>query len=207
MSLFIVFEGEEGCGKSLQSGLLYEKLCALGVPAILNHEPGGTPLGEEISRLLKSNGDIEISPMAELLLFNASRSQLVGDIIRPALEKGQVVVCDRYTASTVVYQGYGRGLDMGMVKGTNDASTGGLAPDITFLLDMPVAKGLARKAAGSLDRFEREQEAFHDRVRQGYLALAAAEPGRWCVIDADQDKDTISEAVWRRVSPLLPRKD
>jgi dTMP kinase len=207
MSLFIVFEGEEGCGKSLQSRLLYERLCALGVPVILTHEPGGTLLGEEISRLLKSNGDMDISPMAELLLFNASRSQLVGDVIRPALEKGQEVVCDRYTASTVVYQGYGRGLDMDMVKGINDASTGGLAPDITFLLDMPVGKGLARKAAGSLDRFEREQEAFHNRVRQGYLALAAAEPKRWCVIDADQDKDAISEAVWRRVSPLLARKD
>lgn len=207
MSLFIVFEGEEGCGKSFQSKLLYEKLCTLGIPAILTHEPGGTPLGEKISRLLKSNGDIKISPMAELLLFNASRSQLVSDVIRPALAKGQVVVCDRFTASTVVYQGYGRGLDMGIVKSINDASTGGLAPDITFLLDMPVGKGLARKPAGSLDRFEREQRAFHERVRQGYLALAAAEPGRWCIIDADQDKDVISEAVWRRVSPLLPRKD
>ncbi len=207
MSLFIVFEGEEGCGKSLQSGLLYDKLCALGIPAILTHEPGGTPLGEKISRLLKSNGNIKISPMAELLLFNASRSHLVSDVIRPALARGQVVICDRYAASTVVYQGYGRGLDLSMVKYINDASSGGLVPDITFLLDMPVGKGLARKEAGSLDRFEREQIAFHERVRQGYLALAAAEPGRWYVIDADQDKDAISEAVWHRVSPLLPRKD
>jgi dTMP kinase len=207
MSLFIVFEGEEGCGKSLQSRLLYERIRVLGIPAILTHEPGGTPLGEEIGRILKSNGDLDISPMAELLLFNASRSQLVSDVVRPALGKGQIVVCDRFTASTIVYQGYGRGLDMHILKCINDASTGGLAPDITFLLDMPVGKGLARKEAGSLDRFEREQEAFHNRVRQGYLALAAAEPGRWCVIDADQDKDVISEAVWRRISPLLPRKD
>jgi len=206
MSLFIVFEGEEGSGKSLQSKLLYDRIRDLKIPSILVHEPGGTPLGEEISRILKSNKDLEIGPLAELLLFNASRSQLVSRVIRPALDKGQIVVCDRFTASTIVYQGYGRGLEPELIECMNDASTGGLTPDIAFLLDMPVEKGLARKAAEGLDRFEREQAVFHERVRQGYLALAAAEPERWCVIDADQEKDVISEAVWRRVSPLLHRK-
>ena len=207
MSLFIVFEGEEGSGKSLQSKLLYDRIRDLKIPGILVHEPGGTPLGEEISRILKSNKDLEIGPLAELLLFNASRSQLVSRVIRPALDKGQIVVCDRFTASTIVYQGYGRGLEPELIECMNDASTGGLTPDIAFLLDMPVEKGLARKAAEGLDRFEREQAVFHERVRQGYLALAAAEPERWCVIDADQEKDVISEAVWRRVSPLLHRKN
>jgi dTMP kinase len=207
MSLFIVFEGEEGSGKSVQSKLLYERMRRLKIPAVLAHEPGGTPLGEEISSILKGGKNLDISPLAELLLFNASRSQLVDTIIRPALAKGQAVICDRFTASTVVYQGCGRGLEPGLITCINDAATGDLAPDVTILLDIPVEKGLSRKAACGLDRFEREQIDFHRRVRQGYLALAAADPGHWIIIDADQDKDVISEAVWRRVSLSLRRKD
>ena len=145
MGFFITFEGGEGCGKSSQSRLLYRRLQKLAVPALLTHEPGVTDLGKKITRLLKWSQDIDISPLAELLLFNASRAQLVKEVIRPALEKGVIVICDRFADSTTAYQGYGRGLDLDTVKAVNRMATQGLVPDLTILLDMPVEGGLARK--------------------------------------------------------------
>jgi len=204
MSLFITFEGGEGCGKSLQAKLLYDRLRRSRIDAVLTHEPGGTPVGDEITRLLKWNDDA-LSPLTELFLFNASRSQLVNDVINPALKEDKIVVCDRFADSTTVYQGYGRGLDLKMVKAVNNAATGGLAPDLTLLLDMPPEKGLERKRPAEHDRFEKEDLAFHRKVRQGFLALAAEEPGRFYVIDATQSKETIAEAIWQKVSPMLPR--
>lgn len=204
MSLFITFEGVEGCGKSTQARRLYRRLNKLSVPARLVHEPGVTALGKRVARLLKWAQDVNISPLAELLLFNVSRAQLVEEVIRPSLKKGEVVVCDRYADSTTAYQGYGRGLDMNTVKAVNQAGTGGLMPDLTILLDISPEPGLARKPGGKRDRFEAEASAFHRRVREGYLALAKQEPQRWLVIDAAQAKDKIAGQIWEKVSQLLP---
>ena len=203
MSLFITFEGGEGCGKSVQAKALYRRLAQLAIPALLTHEPGGTSLGKKLSRWLKWTDSLDISPLTELLLFNASRAQLVTKVIRPNLESGKIVICDRYADSTTAYQGYGRGLDLEMVKAINDTATQGLKPDLTILLDMPVEAGLARKRGKKQDRFEQEEIAFHQRVREGYLKLAANEPQRWLVIDATQSKGKIAQIIWQRVSQLL----
>ena len=203
MSLFITFEGGEGCGKSTQSRLLLEKLHQQNIPAVLNHEPGGTALGDEIRRLLKREQGIAISPQAELLLFVASRAQLVAELIRPALAEGKVVICDRFVHSTLVYQGYGRGLDLTTLEMVNNMATESLKPDLAILLNISPEQGLKRK--GSLrDRFELEDLSFHRRVREGYLKMAAAEPDRWLVIDASLPKAEIAEIIWDRVSKLLP---
>ena len=199
MSLFITFEGGEGSGKSTQAGVLYRRLLKMGVPALLTHEPGGTPLGKQLRRWLKGEG--EIDPQTELLLFNASRANLVSQVIRPSLEKGTVVICDRFADSTTVYQGYGRGLDFALIEAVNNIATHGLRPDLTVLLDVPVEQGLARKKLR--DRFEREGTAFHQRVRQGYLEMAKREPGRWLVIDASLPRKEITRLIWERMEPIL----
>lgn len=203
MSLFITFEGGEGCGKSLQAGILYRRLSKLAVPALLTHEPGVTSLGEKIARLLKWSQDFDISPVAELLLFNASRAQLVKEVIQPGLEAGKVVICDRYTDSTTAYQGYGRGLDLPMVKAVNDAGRLGVSPELTILLDIDAEAGLFRKKGRKHDRFEQEDIDFHQRVRDGYLKLVAAEPERWLVVDANQSRAKVERIIWERVSQLL----
>jgi dTMP kinase len=205
MSLFITFEGGEGGGKSVQAKALYRRLSKLGRPVLLTHEPGGTPFGKRIGRWLKWAEDTDISPLTELMLFNAARAQSVAEVIKPALSSGKVVISDRYADSTTVYQGYGRSLDLTMVKSVNRSATQGLTPDLTVLLDAPVETCFARKGESKLDRFEQEAEAFHNRVRQGYLKLAKEEPGRWLVVDASQSKAKIAEIIWQRVSQLLPR--
>ncbi len=205
MALFITFEGGEGSGKSAQARALYKRLSQSAISALLTHEPGGTPFGNKIGRWLKWTKDTNISPLTELLLFNASRAQLVGEVIRPNLEKGKFVICDRYADSTTAYQSYGRGLDLEMVEAINNTATQGLKPDLTVLLDIPVEEGLARKRVKKQDRFEQEDIAFHQRVRDGFLKLAADEPQRWLVIDATQSKEEIEEIIWQRVSQLLSR--
>ncbi len=206
MSLFITFEGGEGCGKSVQARVLYKRLSQLVIPVVLTHEPGGTSLGKKLARWLKWTEDMGVSPLAELLLFNTSRTQLVDEVIRPNLEKGKVVICDRYADSTTAYQSYGRGLDLEMVKAINNAATQGIKPNLTVLLDISVEKGLARKKAKRQDRFEREDIAFHQRVREGYLKLAANDPERWLVVDASQSRKKIAEVIWQRVSQLLSKE-
>jgi dTMP kinase len=203
MPLFITFEGGEGSGKSGQAKALLRRLSRLNIPTILTHEPGGTPFGKKLGRWLKWSQDTEISPLVELLLFNASRAQLVTEVIKPGLDAGKVVISDRYVDSTTVYQGYGRGLGMEMVRAINQAATQGLKSDLTILLDIPAEDGLARKKGREKDRFEQEELAFHQRVRQGYLRLAAEEPQRWLVVDAKQPKDKISRIIWQRVSQIL----
>jgi len=205
MPLFITFEGGEGCGKSVQARALYRRLSQLAIPALLTHEPGGTHFGDKIGRWLKWALDKDISPLTELLLFNASRAQLVTEVIQPGLKSGKVVVCDRYTDSTTAYQSYGRGLDLEVVKTINNAATQGLKPNLTVLLDISVEEGLARKKGKKQDRFEQEDLAFHQRVREGYLKLAEEEPERWLVIDATQFKKRIAEIIWQKVSQLLPK--
>jgi dTMP kinase len=202
LGLFITFEGGEGCGKSTQSRLLLKKLEQQNVPVVLTHEPGGTALGNELRRTLKRKRDSSISPHAELFLLAASRAQLVAEVIRPALEEGKVVICDRFTHSTMVYQGYGRGLDFTAIKMVNNMATRNLDPDLIILLDISPKQGLARKQSLK-DRFELEDSSFHRRVREGYLKMAAAEPDRWLMIDASLPKGRVAEIIWDRVSRLL----
>jgi len=203
LGLFITFEGGEGCGKSTQSRLLLKKLEQQNVPVVLTHEPGGTALGNELRKTLKRKRDSSISPQAELFLLAASRAQLVAEVIRPALEEGKVVLCDRFTHSTMVYQGYGRGLDFTAIKMVNNMATRNLNPDLIIFLDISPEQGLARKRSLK-DRFELEDLSFHRRVREGYVKMAAAEPDRWLVIDASLPKGKIAEIIWDRVSQLLP---
>ena len=203
MALFITFEGGEGSGKSVQAKALCEKLSELSIPTLLTHEPGVTSLGKEIAHWLKWTEDVDISPMTELLLFNASRAQLVTEVIRPAMQSGKVVICDRYADSTTAYQSYGRGLDLEMVRAINYAAVQGIVPSLTILLDIPPEEGLARKIDKKQDRFEREDIAFHQKVREGYLEMAKEEPQRWLVVDASQSKTKIAEIIWQRVSGLI----
>jgi dTMP kinase len=205
MPLFITFEGGEGCGKSTQAKLLYRRLLKAAVPAVLTYEPGGTPLGERLKRWLKWSNDKKITPLTELFLFNAARAESVTEIIIPGLKDGKTVISDRFADSTTVYQGYGRGLDLEMVTTINQAATQGVSPDLTVLLDSPFETGLARKKARNQDRFEREEISFHQRVRDGYLKLAASEPERWLRIDATQSKEKVAEIIWRKVRQLLSR--
>jgi dTMP kinase len=202
LGLFITFEGGEGCGKSTQSRLLLKKLEQRNIPVVLTHEPGGTALGTELRRALKRKLGSSISPQTELFLVAASRAQLVAELIRPALEEGKVVICDRFTHSTMVYQGYGRGLDFTAIQMVNNMATQNLNPDLIILLDISPEQGLARKRSLK-DRFELEDLSFHQRVWEGYLKMAAAEPDRWLVIDASLPKRKIAESIWDRVSQLL----
>ncbi|MEE8413746.1 MAG: dTMP kinase [Dehalococcoidales bacterium] len=203
MALFITFEGGEGSGKTLQTRALHRKLAGLAIPALLTHEPGGTPTGEKIARWLKQAQEISISPLTELLMFNASRAQLVEEVIQPNLKMGKVVICDRYADSTIAYQSWGRGLDLELVRTVNNAATRGLKPALTVLLDIQAETGLTRKEQKGHDRFEQEDIIFHRRVKEGYLKLANDEPERWLVIDASQSKAKIRNIIWQRVSQLL----
>jgi dTMP kinase len=160
-------------------------------------EPGGTTFGEEVRRLLLHR-ETEMSAEAELLLFLAARAELVRQIIRPALAEGDVVICDRFSDSTLAYQGYGRGLDIDSVRRLDEWATGGLKPDLTVLLDLPVEHGRQRKQRDE-DAFQREDDAFHERVREGYLALAKAEPGRFLVLDGTKPADELAKVIERHV--------
>jgi dTMP kinase len=204
MALFITFEGGEGSGKSTQIASLNKKLKNNTIPVILTREPGGTPLSEYIRNLLKWT-DAYISPETELLMFNASRAQLLTEVIKPNLKSEKIVICDRYADSTTAYQGYGRGLDLEMVKTINNTTTHGLKPDLTILLDISPEEGFQRIKGRVKDRFEKEDRTFHQRVRQGYLQLATEEPQRWLVIDARLSKEKIKQIIWEKVSSLLSK--
>ena len=201
--LFITFEGGEGCGKSTQARLLYQKLKKHNIPSLLTQEPGGTPLGNKIRSVLKVKRDFTISPLSELFLFSACRSQLIQDVIGPALEAGRVVVCDRFSDSTTVYQGFGRGLDLSLIDSINSAATGGLKPDVTILLDVLPEQGLRRKRKIDQDRFDSEEISFHSRIREGYLNLAAKEPARWLVLQAGLPINKLSQLTWEHIRPLI----
>jgi dTMP kinase len=207
MARFITFEGGEGSGKSIQAELLYQRFQKLAIPVLLTHEPGVTALGKRIDRLLKWTQNLDISPIAELLLFNVSRAQHVEEVIGRALKDDMIVLCDRFYDSTTAYQGYGRGLDIETVKTANRIATGGLTPDLTILLDMLPEEGFKRKAADRPDRFETEPMDFHERVRGGYLKMAEEEPDRWLVIDGTQDKEIIAVIIWERVRELISGQD
>jgi len=213
--LFITFEGTEGSGKSTQISLLAERLRSLGHRVRMLREPGGTPIGEEIRHTLKhSPANHAMTPEAELLLMNASRAQLVREAIRPALASGEIVVCDRYYDSTTAYQGYGRQLDLPMVKTMIDVAVGDTRPDLTLLFVVPHEVSEARRVARQpnlplpfqRDRFEEADQGFFARVAKGYQAIAAAEPQRVRQFDASGDVTAIQTAIWKLVQPLLNRQ-
>lgn len=200
---FITFEGPEGCGKSTQARLLVDRLASEGVEVIYTREPGGTATGEAIRNILQHDAvDELLDPRGELLLFSASRAQLVHTLILPALEEGKWVICDRFIDSTMAYQGYGRGMDLKELAQINTFAISGRKPDMTFLLDLPVADAFDRlekrfaERNETADRFEREERAFHHRIRDGYLALAAQEPQRFHVMNAARSVDEIRTDIW-----------
>jgi len=208
-SYFITFEGPEGGGKSTQIRSLARHLESQGRTVLCLREPGGTVTGDAIRKILQQGpGGEPIAPSAELLLFAASRAQLVERMIRPALARGDWVLCDRFFDSTTAYQGFGRGFDRGMLKALQELATGGLKPDLTLLLDLDVRLGMERihrRAIGSdqgLDRIECEKTDFHERVRVGYLTLAKEEPGRFRVIAADLEPDRIEAEIWKVVADV-----
>lgn len=206
---FITFEGGEGCGKSTQIRLLAERLRAAGKEVLLTREPGGTALAEKIRSLVREESDDPPNSRAETLLFIASRAQVVESVIRPALASGTWVLCDRFADSTFAYQGYGRGLDLEELKRINSFATGGLEPDRTILLnvspEVSAKRMRVREAATNTDadRMEKAGDSFHARLKQGFLELAAAEPDRFAVIQADGGVEEVEEAVWNSIQPML----
>lgn len=203
MSLFLTFEGPEGAGKSTQVARLSQRLAEVGAPHLVTREPGGTPLGSRVREVLL-DPDVEIDALSEFLLYSASRAQLVRHVVGPALSRGEVVVCDRYADSSVAYQGFGRGLPREFLSTVTWEATGGLTPHITFLLDLHPEIGLQRAAVkGAHDRLERADMAFHERVRGGFLTLAAANPERFVVLDALRGADDLAAEIWSLVSRTL----
>jgi dTMP kinase len=203
--VFITYEGTEGSGKSLQARLLVERLRAAGLQVCATHEPGGTPLGDQVRQLVLLREDLQVVARAEALLMCASRAQLVEQVIQPALARGEVVVGDRFADSTLVYQGAGRGLDMQALASVISFATAGLQPDMTVLLDLPVEIGLARKHTQQTgwNRFEAEALGFHSRVRDGYRALARGEPTRWHCFDATKPLDVLADEIWRTLAARM----
>jgi len=206
----ITFEGNEGSGKSTQIALLAARLKALGRPFRTLREPGGTPIGEEIRHTLKhSPNNQAMTPEAELLLMNASRAQLVREIIRPSLHAGEIVLCDRFYDSTTAYQGYGRQLDLKMVSSIIDSAVGETRPDLTLLLLVPEAVSEQRRAARQSaqpvlrDRMEEADREFFAIVEKGYSAIAAAEPTRVFLINAVREVSTVEAEIWKAVEPLV----
>ncbi len=201
---FITIEGPDGSGKTLQAARLATALRGRGHDVLLTREPGGTPLGDQIRDLLMATDGEPLDPVADALLFNAARAQHVAKVIRPALAAGRVVVCARFADSTLAYQGLGGGVDLTVLRRIVAIATGGLSPDLTLLLDLPAERGLARKTPDSHTRFETFFDlAFHRRVRDGFLALAATEPERWTVIDADREADDVFTSVLAAVLPAI----
>ena len=205
MSLFITFEGIEGCGKTTQIGLLTSYLKSLHRPFLLTREPGGTEVGEQIRQVLLSSENVGIEPMAELYLYAAARVQHLRQRIWPALREGKVVICDRFADATLAYQGYGRGVDLAWIEEIHARTMENVKPDLTFLLDLPVEEGLRRalkrmeKHLVKEDRFERETLEFHRRVREGYLILARNEPRRIIVLDGMKEEKTLHREILARL--------
>ncbi len=192
---FISFEGPEGGGKSTQVHRLAAALAEQGYAVWTTREPGGTRIGEMIRPILLGSKQAPLSAYTEALLFTAARAQLVDEVIRPRLHRGEVVLCDRYGDSTLAYQGYGRGIELEALRRLQREATGGLSPDLTLLLDLPVEAGLARIPRNAQDRLDRETVAFHQRVHAGYREMAAQDPHRWREVDASRDPDQVASRI------------
>lgn len=207
--IFITLEGIEGCGKSTQMNLLGKALHAKGHPVVLTREPGGTPTGEAIRKILLTGENREIHPLTELMLYSADRAQHVQEVINPALDQGKIVLCDRFQDSTLAYQGYGRSLDPHWIETLGHLATEGLKPNQTLLLDCPVEIGLTRSKArlkeqnSKEDRFEREDLAFHERVRKGFLEIALKEPDRFKVFNAHQTPEELHLLILKHIERYL----
>ena len=202
---FVTFEGPEGSGKTVQAARLRDAAAAAGIAVVLTREPGGTPVGDRIREILMAAGHdaVALGPRADALLFNAARAQHVDDVIRPALARGELVICARYADSTIAYQGYGSGLPIDALRDLERLATTGLRPDLTILLDVPVEIGLARKGQDEQQRFEAGFDlAYHQRVRAGFQRMAAAEPERFVLVDATADLGSVQDAILRAIQAL-----
>ena len=204
--MFITLEGPEGSGKSSQLPALAEFLRQQGRTVLTTREPGGTPIGEQVRAVIMSMKNISMSPSTEILLFCAARAQLVEEIIRPSLERGEIVLSDRYADATLAYQGYGHGYALPVLRQLLNFATGSLWPDLTLMLDLPSEEGLRRKrsSGGEWNRLDAYELAFHQRVRRGYLELARQEPDRWCIIDATLPPEMVQLALRQAVLERLP---
>ena len=208
--MFVTFEGPEGSGKSSQIALLASFLEAQGFAVVRTREPGGTPIGNEIRACVHNVVNTAMTPVAEMLLYSASRAQHVGELIRPSLNSGYIVLCDRFADSTIAYQGYGRGLDLAQLHQVTEIATGGLKPALTFLLDVDVEVGLARRTGGGLEmnRLDLETVQFHQRVREGYHLLAQSDPDRWVIVDGERPLPIIQKELQTkllaRLEPQMP---
>ena len=212
MPLFITFEGVEGSGKTTQIQHLKRYLTQKGIPCRVTREPGGCPIGEKVRKILLNPDHREMSPLSELLLYEASRAQHVRDVIKPLLKKGMVVLCDRFSDASIAYQGCGRKVDLKLVERLNRLSSQGIKPDITFLLDCPSNVGLKRAIQRNQtlkkekeERFEREKIQFHHRVRRGYLSIAKKEPNRVKIIDTREGEEKVFEKIRRIVDEFIVR--
>ncbi len=204
--MFITFEGPDGSGKTTQARMLVEYLQARGLPVIYTREPGGTEISEQIRKVILSTHNLAMQNETEVLLFSAARAQIVAELIRPALAAGKIVVCDRYSDSTLAYQGYGLGLDLEALRAITQFATRGLVPDLTFYIDVPVQVGLERRHQGETNRLDQKNVEYHMRVREGYLELAQAEPERFVVIDGTQPIDQVQTEIRARMSEELKRR-
>jgi dTMP kinase len=203
---FVTLEGPDGAGKTTQAERLRDRATRAGFEVVLTREPGGTPVGERIRDLLLRRDDTgRLDPRTDALLFNAARAQLVADVIRPALDRGAMVISTRFADSTLAYQGYGGGRPLDELRALQQFATDGLEPDLTVLLDIPVEPGLARKSGVELTRFEKDFDLdFHRRVRAGFLAIAAAEPARFVVVDGSLAPDEVARAVSAAAAERIP---
>jgi dTMP kinase len=208
--LFITFEGIEGCGKTTQVRRFARRLKRRGIPLVTTLEPGGTRIGKKIRRILLDARNKDLSPLTELILYAADRAQHVEEVIRPALDQGKWIICDRFFDATVVYQGKARGQDMKLIRILNEKATRGIWPDITYLLDCPVDTGLGRalkrnetQSQKGQDRFEREALVFHNAVREGYLDLARENKNRFVIIDATLPKNEVEGKIFQHIEPYL----
>lgn len=206
--MFITFEGPDGSGKSSQIALLSAFLKRQGHQVLETREPGGTSIGDQIRACLHDVANSAMTGVAEMLLYSASRAQLVVEVIRPALAAGQVVLCDRFADSSIAYQGYGRGLDLADLKVVTRFATSGLVPDLTILLDIDVERGLSRRMEGGqeMNRLDLETVGFHQRVREGYQQLSAIDPARWVTVNADRPRDEVQADIRLAVLERLEAK-
>lgn len=200
---FITFEGSEGCGKSTHAKLLADHLTSRGFKARVVREPGGVAISEKVREILLDKKNTAMNKECETLLYMAARAQLVEEVLIPELERGTIVLCDRFLDSTVAYQGYGCGVDVPLIKSIGAFATKGVTPDLTFFLDLPTEEGLRRRGT-ELDRIELRSLEYHERVRAGYHAIAAAEPGRVIVIDGRRSKEENVTAIRTAVGTLIP---